>query len=196
MGFQDEQDDVVFTEPVQAKVDVKMKVFFVETSKWVAKPEAKEFAGLEYKALKVTYKIDDKNVVKEHEDSITKLVEDQINLEKYPFADKETGTVRFMGRNKLYQLERALGFDPWFVDAQGNPIPPIVTKAGNKRGPKGAKQMINPDFFQAYFNPDGTPKVDNWLEKVVYADLTLRKSEQYGDKNEVKKYKPVPDTVS
>ena len=56
----------------------------------------------------------------------------------------------------------------------------------------GVKRKINPAFFNAYFASDGTPNMSNWDKKVIFADVDVEKSEQFGDKNTIYRYKKAP----
>lgn len=186
----EERDDVQFVEPVVPQKDVKMKVGFAEAAKWKSKVD-----GAEYEAIKLTLSIDDASVRTQHADAKPRrTIEDQFNLVRYPYADKNTGETKWMNRNKLFEIETAFGFEPSFVDGSGNQIEAYVTKNGNKVAPKveGVKRILNQDFFDAYFTEDGTPKMENWAEKVVYADIDLQTSEKFGDKNVISRYKKAP----
>ncbi len=194
MPWQDESDDVLVTEPILAKKDCKVRIDSVEKTSWTVKEGVPGYSGKSYAALKGTATIIDEQVQTEHEGARPRLSLDfQFNLEKYPFVDRKTGEIRFMGKGSLYELQEALGFDPVFQDAQGQPVAPYVTKAGRKVAPKGEgiKQVINPDFLTAYFTPEGEPKLE-FAEQVVYADIGVERSEQYGDKNVIKRFKRAP----
>lgn len=191
-SFSEQTDDVQFSEPILAKKDCKIKINFVEPAEWTVKEAVPGHAGEKYKALKVQVQIIDEDISTEHADAQPKRVfDDQFNIEKYPYLDKKTNTVRWLGRQKLYQLEAALGFDPVFVDSEGNQVEPHITKNGNKVAPKisGVKQKANPDFVQAYFDAEGLPIVDNWIDKEITADIELQRSEQYGNRNGISRYK-------
>lgn len=192
MGIADETDDIQFREPVLPRKNVKLKVNFAEPMEWVAKEAAGEYCGKSYKAVKLQLIVDDPEARCENEDALPKMIEDVFNVEKYPYGDKNTGELKWLGRSKLYQLESAFGFDPVFVDAEGNEMEPKVTRTGAKVAPKGAKRKLNQDFVSAYFLPDGTVTPDNWIDKTVYADVDIERSEQYGDKNKVKRYNKPP----
>ena len=181
--YLEEADDVQFSEAILAQKGVKMKVGFVERTEWEEKT-----------AGKLTLKIDDMNVKTEHADAKPRLtIEDQFNIESFLYEDKKTGEVKKLGRTKLYQLEETFGFDPIFT-VGGNVVEPFVTKRGNKVAPKveGVKRIVNPSFFKAYFNMDGSPIVDSFVDKTIYADIEVESSEQFGDRNVIARYVKAP----
>jgi hypothetical protein len=94
-----------------------------------------------------------------------------------------------LGRQNLYELEAALGFDPVFK-VNGVTVEPFITKNGNKVAPKidGVKRFVNPDFMDNYFDALGNPIMANWEGKVLYADIEVEKSLQFGDKNVIKRF--------
>ena len=75
----------------------------------------------------------------------------------------------------------------------GNTVEPYVTRSGNKVAPKleGVARILNPAFFGAYFHQDGTVNPTNWVDKDILVDVGVERSEQFGDKNTVKRYKKV-----
>lgn len=195
-----EKDDVQFSEPIQAQKGVRMGIAFVEKSEWEVKEKSKwtseglqsmqPHVGKKFPAVKVTLQISDDSVATEHEGATPRMtVEDQFNIVRFPYPDKNTGELKWLGRQKLYQLEEAFGFDPVY-EVGGRQVEPFITRTGRKAPPKidGVQRTLNPDFFNAYFEEDGTPKVDNWIGKTVFADIGLVKSEQFGDKNEIQRY--------
>jgi hypothetical protein len=193
-AWTDEQDDVQVIEPILAKKDCKVRIDFAESVTWKVKDSVPGHAGEEYKAAKVTHTIIDEDVRTEHENAKPRLViEQQFNLQKYPYLSQKKGTVEWLGRNMLWSLEEALGFEPVFM-RDGQRVEPHITRTGRKVAPKGEgiKRQINPEFARAYFNQDGTVKPDNWIDKEVYADVEVEESEQYGDKNVIVRYKPTP----
>ena len=201
MGWQEESDEVIVTEPIVAKKDCKMQIDAVEPTTWKVKETANGgapgYAGQEFKALKLTATITDENIQTEHEGARPRLtLEHQFNVDKYPYLDRKSGTVRFMGRQNLYDLEEAFGFEPLFTNGEGKPVEAYVTRTGRKVAPKGEgiKRKLNPDFLTAYFTIDGTPNLE-WAGKTVYADIDVERSEQYGDKNVIKRFKRVPVAV-
>ena len=191
--YTEEQDDVQFSEPILAQKGVQLKVAFVEKTSWKNKID-----GQAYDACKLTLTIAEPSSVRtEHADAKPKLtIEDQFNIVSYPYTDKKTGEKKSLGRTKLYQLEQAFGFDPVFK-VNGQVVAPFVTKAGNKVAPKieGVKRSLNPDFFDAYFDGSGSPRVDNFVDKIIYADIEVERSEQYGNKNVIARYVKEPVTV-
>ena len=198
INFLDQEDDILIYEPILAKKDCKIKISFAETAEWKVKEHVPGYAGEIYKALKLTVLITDQNVQTENDDAKARLtIEDQFNVVKYPYLSKKTGQVEWLNRAKLYQLEDAFGFDPFFA-VDGVAVAPHITKNGRKVAPKiaGAKQRVNPDFWTAYFNEDGTPKPDNWIDKEILADIGVDKNEQFGARNTILRYKkPYADSV-
>jgi hypothetical protein len=202
--YTEEQDDIQFSEPILAQKGVRVGVVKAEKNQWEVKtkdkwtPEQletmKPLIGNKYDACKLSMIISDDSVKTEHADAKPKLsVDDVFNIENYPFPDQKTGALKQMGKQKLYELEGALGFDPVFV-ANGVEVEAFVTRNGNKVAPKieGVKRKINPDFFNAYFDEDGTPKMSNWEGKVLYADIDVETSEKFGSKNVIKRYVKSP----
>lgn len=180
-----EEDDVQFSEPILAQKGVRIGISFAEKVEWKSKHD-----GNSYDACKLTVQISDDTVKTEHADAKPKLtIEDQFNIVQYPYLDKKTGTMKKLGKQKLYQLEQVFGFDPCF-QANGKAVEPFVTKSGNKVAPKveGVKRFINPDFFNAYFDESGNPRIDNWVGKTLYADIEVETSEQFGSKNVIARY--------
>ena len=207
MTWNNDRDDVAFFEPILAKKDCQLRIDFAEPAIWEVKLKDKwssqgasqmgPYIGKKYQAMGISLTIIDYDVKTEHEGAqIRRAITHQINLEKYPFWNEKKGEVGWMGKQQLYDLEKAMGFDPAFMVGSER-VEPVTTKAGNKVAPKaeGVKQIINPDFFSAYFNSDGTVNPTNWINKVVFADVDVEKSEQYGDKNVVVRFKKVPVTA-
>jgi hypothetical protein len=189
----DEGDDIRFSEPILAQKGVKVKIGFAERTEWEAKTKGVK-NGQKYDACKLTLTIDDKSVKTEHADASPRLtIEDQFNIVSFPYEDKQTGEVRKLGRDKLYQLEEAFGFEPIFKVGD-QVVPPYVTKNGKKVAPKleGVKRIPNPDFFNAYFSSAGDPIVDSWVDKTIYADIKLEQSEQFGSRNSIARYVKTP----
>src|SRR3990167_8533714 len=184
--YSDEADAVISSEAVMPLKKCALQISFVERNDWTAKTE--EHKGEKFPALKVTYRITDERAKTESADANVKAVEDVLNLVKFPYTDKETGEVKWLRRGKLFEIERAFGFEPVFVNEQGQVLEPRVSKkTGGKYGPKGSSQKLNPDFEEAYFDASGNPKVDNWSDKEVLADIDIERSEQFGDRNKVKR---------
>ena len=162
-------------------------------------PVDPSLAGKETKAVKVTVQITDTSVTTEHAGSRPLLsFEHQFNIESHPYLAKD-GTVKALSRNLLFSLEEALGFDPAFFDAQGQPVEPFLTRTGRKVAPKdveGVTRKLNAEFDRAYFHDDGTPTL-NWAGTKVYADIKLQTSEdeRYPAKNQVSRFKKVPVRV-
>lgn len=197
-GWADEQDEVQFSEPVMAKKDCKVRIDFAEGVVWTVKAHVPGHEGEAYKALKLAITITDEQVQTEHTDAKPRLtLEHQFNIERYPYLDKKTGAVKWLGRDALYQLEEAFGFEPIFVDAAGNSVEPYIAKTGRKLAPKieGVKRKLNPDFAAAYFTSEGEVRTDSWIDKEVYADIEIEQSEKFGDKNVIKRFKLAPVAV-
>ena len=188
--YTDQEDDVQFSEPILAQKGVRLKVMFVEKNPWKNKVDDQN-----YDAIKLTFQIDNPSSVRtEHADAKPRLtIEDQFNIVQYPYKDKKTGEIKKLGRSKLYQLEQVFGFDPVFK-VNGGVVAPFITKTGNKVAPKveGVKRSLNEDFFNAYFSGLGQPNVDNWVDKIIYADINVETSEQFGSKNVVDRYVKAP----
>lgn len=192
-NYYTEEDKVEFSEPILAQKGVKLKVNFAEKTQWESKVGGKK-SGEKFDACKITLDIDDSTVKTEHSDARPKRTfDDQFNIVQFPYEDKKTGELKKLGRNKLFQLETALGFEPIFM-ANGSRVEPFVSKNGNKLAPKieGVKRIINPDFFDAYFDQKGRPKMENWSAKTIYADIEVETSEQFGSKNTVSRYVKAP----
>ena len=192
-----EKDPVIFREPILEQKDVKARITFAEPTEWKPKEAVRELGEVKesYKACKLTVVLTDIDSVRtEHADALPKpLIDDQFNVERYPYADKKTGKLAWMNRGKLFNLEEAFGFDPCFVDGEGNPVEPYVTRSGNKVAPKidGVARVLNPDFVSAYFHTDMTVNPTNWIDKDIVIDVGVEKNEQYGDKNTILRYKKV-----
>lgn len=202
--YTEEHDEITFTEPILAQKAVRCEVQFAAKSEWEVKQKAGwtaeqmmtmvPYLGKKYDVCKLTINIVDESVRTEHDNAKPKTtIEDQFNIEQYPYPDKESGQLKKMGKQKLYELEAALGFDPVFT-VGGKPVEAFVTKNGNKVAPKidGVKRGVNPAFFDAYFTSDGTPVVDNWVGKTIYCDIGVEKSEKFGTKNVVARYLKAP----
>ena len=188
--YSDERDAVVSNEPIMPLEKCRLEITFVERNDWTSKAE--DHKGEKFPALKVTYKVIDERAETESKDANVKAVEDVLNLTKFPYTDKTTGETKYLRRGKLFDLERALGFEPVFVDESGKAVEPRVSKRnGNKYGPKGSSQTLNTDFEDAYFDAGGNPKVDNWIDKEVLADIDIERNEEFGDRNKVKRIYPV-----
>ena len=199
MPWNDQADDVSFPEPIAPKKDCQLEIGAAEGATWTVKEEkCPEHAGEQFKALKLTLTITDKEIHTEHEGARPRLtIEHQFNIERYPYLDQKSGEVRWLGRANLYQLEEALGFDPVFVDANNESVEPFLTRNGNKIAPKGVdgvKRKLNAEFTTAYFDTEGNPNLE-WAGKTLHADIDIERSEQFGDRNVVKRYKKTPVTV-
>lgn len=203
--YLEEADDVQFSEPILAQKGVRCGISFVEKTVWTVKEKEKwseeqheamqGLIGQTADAVKLTVTISDDSVRTEHEDAKPRLtIEDQFNIEAFPYPDKNTGKVKKLGRQKLFQVEEAFGFEPVFKVGDET-VEAHVTKTGRKVAPKleGVKRVVNPDFFGAYFTAEGEPVTDNWIGKEVYADISVRRSDQFGDKNEVQRYVKAPE---
>ena len=198
MGWQDDADVVSFSGPIQAKKDCKLRIDFAEGTTWKVKESVPSHAGEEYKAIKLTCTITDENIQTEGENIKPRLVlEHQFNLDRYPYLSKKTGAIEWLGRQNLYDLEEAFGFDPIFVNGDGSEVEPYVTRNGRKVAPKveGVKRKLNAAFTAAYFNEYGIPTPDAWINREVYADIGIEANEQYGDRNRILRFKKAPVSV-
>lgn len=202
--YTEEQDEIQFSEPILAQKGVRCGITHAEKGQWEVKskpswtPEQAEtmesLLGNKYDCLKLKLTISDDSIRTASESAKPKVtLEDQFNIVNYPFPDKKTGALKKMGKQKLYELEAAFGFDPVFK-ANGVVVEPFVTKSGAKVAPKidGVSRSVNPDFFNAYFDAEGNPKTENWVGKVIYVDVGVEKSDQFGAKNVVAKYVKPP----
>ncbi len=210
--YTDEQEEIQFSEPILAQKGVRCGITHAEKGEWEVKekkvwtPEQSEtmasLIGNTYDCLKLKLSISDDTIKTASENAKPKTtLEDQFNIVNYPFPDKKTGALKKMGKQKLYELEGAFGFDPVFKVA-GTVVEPFVTKSGAKVAPKieGVTRSVNPDFFNAYFtvtkDEDGKehaiPITSNWVGKVIYVDVGVEKSEQFGAKNVVDRYVKPP----
>lgn len=205
--YTEEEEDIQIIEPIMAQKRVRIGVTFAEHTEWEVKPKDKwipeglvnmqELIGKKYDACKLTLTISDDSVKTEHEGAgFKRTIEHQFNIVKFPYPDKNSGQVKYLGKQNLFQLEAALGFDPVFK-VSGEIVEPYITKNGNKVAPKidGVKRSINPDFFNAYFNDDGTPNVDAWIGKELYADIGVERSDVYGDKNVISRFVKEPTAI-
>ena len=199
MSWMDEQDGVQFSGPILPKKECQVRIEFVEDATWTVKAGgAPGYEGQAFKAAKLTAVITDANIATEGDHIKPRLtVELQFNLEKYPYLDKKTGNVAWLGRQFVYDLEEAFGFEPVFVGPDGAKVEPYISKNGRKLAPKvdGVKRGINPEFAATYFNADGTVKPDNWIGKTVYADIGVEESEQWGARNKITRFRPAPVAV-
>ena len=199
MSWQQESDDVQFAGPIVPKKDCRVEIAAAEKGEWkVKKAEdggAPGYEGKPFAALKLTCTITDPNVQTEYEGGRPRLtLEHQLNLEKYPYVDKKSGEVKWLGRTGLYDLEEAFGFDPVFTNGDGQSVEPFVTRNGRKVAPKGVegvKRQLNPDFVEAYFTAEGSPNLE-WAGKTLFADIGLEKDDRYGDRNRILRFKRSP----
>ena len=203
--FLEQGDKQSFFEPIKKKDDCAVRIDFAEHNWWTPKEETMgmlpENEQRKYNAVKLTVTIIDENVECEHENARPKTTLDvQFNTEAYPYVNKKTGEISKMNRGMLYQLEEAMGFEPYFVDGNGNAVDAFITKTGRKVAPKvpGVARRLNEDFFNAYFSfktdeelgiPKAMPVIDNWVGKEILASIDIEHSEQYGSKNVVKRFK-------
>lgn len=198
MGWQEEQDDVIVTEPILAQKDVKLEIQVAEPEIWTVKDTVPGYEGQQFPAMKLTVQIADPSSVRtEHENARPRLtIEHHLNLARYPYLDKRSGGVKFLGRQSLYDLEEAFGFDPVFTNGEGQSVDPYITRTGRKMAPKGEgiKRQPNPAFMSAYFTPEGNPNLE-WGGKIVFADVEVETSEVFGDKNVIRRFKRVPVSV-
>ena len=196
--WQDEQDEVVSYGPIVPQKDVKLMIDVAEATVWKVKESVPGHVGEEYPAMKLTCTIADPSTVRTEQETMRPrlTIEHQMNVARYPYLDKKSGEVKWLGRQGLYDLEEAFGFDPVFTNGDGQPVEPLITRTGRKVAPKGEgiKRSLNPAFTQAYFTSDGSPNLE-WTGKTVYADIDVERSEQFGDKNRITRFKRVPVSV-
>ena len=196
-GWQQDQDEVVVTEPIVAKQDCRLEIVSAESAEWTVKEHVPEYAGQTFKAMKLTLQITDPNVQTEHEGARPRLtLEHQMNLDRYPYLEKKSGWVKWLGRTNLYELEEAFGFDPVFTNGNGEPVEPFITRTGRKVAPKGEgmKRSLNPAFTQAYFTTEGSPNLE-WAGKSVWADIIVQEDERFGARNRIQRFKRAPVNV-
>jgi len=194
MPWQDEADDIQFSGPIKPKKGCKVRIDNVASSVWTVKEGVEGHEGDTTPAIKVMCTIID-DVEVEQEGTKPKMNVDFItNLARHPYLSKKTGEVEFMGRAGLYGIEEAFGFDPVFKNALGEVVEPFISsRTGRKSAPKGVegvKRVLNPDFHAAYFNGD-EPSAE-WTGKEVYANIDIERSEQYGDKNVIRRFVVAP----
>ena len=199
--WQEEQDEVIVIEPILPKKDCRVEIGAAETAEWTVNATsdggAPGYEGQTFPAMKLTVTITDESIQTEHENARPRLtIEHQLNLARYPYLDKKSGTVRFLGRQHLFDLEEALGFDPVFTNGEGQSVEPYITRTGRKVAPKGEgiKRQPNPAFLSAYFHPDGSPTLE-WNGKTVYTDIEIEANERYGDRNRIVRFKRAPVSV-
>ncbi len=202
--YTDEQEEIQFSEPILAQKGVRCGITHAEKGQWEVKAKAswtpeqletmESLIGQKFDCLKLKLTISEESIRTASENAKPKTaLEDQFNIVNYPFPDKKTGALKKMGKQKLYELEGAFGFDPVFK-VGGKIVEPFVTKSGAKVAPKidGVTRSVNPDFFNAYFDSEGNPKSENFVGKVIYVDVGVEKSDQYGAKNVVARYVKPP----
>ena len=109
--------------------------------------------------MKLTCTIADPSTVRTEQETMRPrlTIEHHMNVARYPYLDKKSGEVKWLGRQGLYDLEEAFGFDPVFTNGDGQPVEPFITRTGRKVAPKGEgiKRSLNPAFTQAYFTTEG-----------------------------------------
>ena len=198
MGWQQEQDEVVSFGPIVPQKDVKLEIAVAEQAQWTVKESVPGHEGEVYPAMKLTLTIAEPSSVRTEQENVRPrlTIEHQMNLARYPYLDKKSGEVKWLGRQGLYDLEEAFGFDPVFTNGSGQAMVPFVTRTGRKVAPKGEgiKRSLNPQFTQAYFTTDGSPNLE-WSGKTVWADVDVEKSEQFGDRNRITRFKRAPVSV-
>lgn len=171
------------TEPLE---DCDLKI--VEASRY----DWKVVSGKKTLAMKLTLEVIDPRAKCANVDARPKTITDYINLEVHP-SQAEGKKATYIG--KALGLMQALGFEPTYVDEQGNEVEPRITRTGNKAAPTGASIRFNKAWVDAYFTTDEdggqSPKFGVWADVKVRANLDLEESEQYGTSNKVKKYLPL-----
>ena len=188
MGLRDEQRTPDVYENILEKKDCKIRIEGASLHDWTPK----EATGVTEKtrAMKLEITITDDNVQTENSDAKpARKIDDYINLAPHPYVNKD-GEKAMLRPNKVYQLQRAFGFDPLFVDDEGSPVEPKITKTGNKVCPAGAHEKLNPDFLDAYFDESDEPKFGSFEGKEIIAHVGVGKgTAEFGPRNEIKAYK-------
>lgn len=200
MGLRDAVTTPDVYEAIKPKKDCAIEIVNAEMGKsWVHKAVATSTGYKvpgETRVMKLTINITDTAVETENSDAKPRRkIEDMVILEPHPYADKNDGSTKFMKLEKLFQLQQFLGFEPKFVDKDGNEVEPHITKTGRKACPKGASIALRPEFIDAYFDANEEPRFDAWMNLVGTASIGYKKQSeeetlQYGAKNEVKGYAP------
>lgn len=213
MSILEQEDEVSFPCCIKPKKDVEVIIRSAEPMEWRLKDEVYEAADpltkelfdskaddagvIAFKAVKLVIEVSDENIEPETEGGqLKRTIESVFNIERYPYVNKRTGSISWLSRNTLFSIERAFGFDPCFVDEDGNEVEPFVTRNGNKIAPKnvsGVRQKLNEDFSKTFFDDEGNPKSENWEDREVLVNIGIQRSDQYGDKNTVKSFKPLTD---
>ena len=198
MGLLDQRQKSDVYEAIKAKKDCEIEILNAEMGKsWKHKTQADSGSYKvpgETRVMKLTIQITDSNVETENSDAKPRRkIEDMVILEPHPYVDQKDGTTKYMKLEKLFQLQQFLGFDPKFVDAEGNEVEPYVSRTGRKSCPKGASIALRPEFVKAYFDDSEEPRFDAWMNLKGVASVGLKKQSeeetmQYGAKNEVKRY--------
>jgi hypothetical protein len=198
-------DPQSFDEPIQPKRGCKLKVHFVEAADWVPKDEVLRLdPGVrrasanpqdllehpKFRALNLQLRVIDDNVETEHTEGRPAIITDRFPLQRYPYWSKKNQAIDWMNRFKLFQLEEAFGFEPVFLAEDGERLEARITRTGRKLAPKvaGVRRVLNPEFQGAYFDQDLRPKVDNWLDQDLTADVVLDPDEGFGERNSIARY--------
>lgn len=187
MGMTDASMKNVAREPiVEPLEDCDLAIRNAERHDW------KTTTGPKTLAMKVTLDVVDPRAKCANADAKPKQIVDYINLEVHP-SQAEGKRATYI--SKAIGLMRALGFEPTYVDEQGNEVEPKITRTGNKVAPDGASIRFNKAFIDAYFTKDEdgqeSPKAGVWADLKVRANLKLEANEEFGDKNAVAKYLPL-----
>lgn len=183
MGMQDVSVKATSFEPVISPLDrCELTIQDAVRHDWKWRTEE----GKTTLGIMVTLNVTDPSARCENSDAKPGQIKEYINLEVHP-SQAEGKKATYI--SKAMSLMEALGFEPQFLDAEGNVSEGVVTRTGRKVAPKGGHTRYNPDFIEAFFQKaeDGQeePKFGVWSGLKVYAKLGIEKSEQYGDKNKV-----------
>jgi len=186
--LRDEQRTPDVFEPIMEKKDCRIKILGATKHNW--KPKEATGVTEETNAMKLELSIEDDDAVTENKDAkARKRIDDYINLAPHPYVDK-SGEKQMLRPSKVYQLQRALGFDPVFVGDAGEPVPPRITRTGAKACPVGCHERLNPDFLDAYFDSNDEPKFGSWVDKDVIAHVGVDPgTEEFSPSNKVRSYK-------
>lgn len=189
MSLRTETRKPLVFEPILEKKDCEIRIVSAATHDWTPK----EGTGIteQTRAMVLEIEITDIQATTENADAqVSKKIKDYINIAPHPYVSAKTGEVVKMRPNKIYQLESALGFTPYFVDEAGAEVPARITKTGKAVCPNDCFQKFNPEFIDAYFDDNDEPRYEAWLDRPIAAHIGVDQgSEEYGPKNVVKSYK-------
>jgi len=142
--------------------------------------------------MRLQLKAIDPRATCENKDAEPKIINDYINLVVHPPQAEGKKKTRI---NKALGLQKALGFTPKFVNAEGKEVKGRQTRTGNIVTPDGCEERFSTDFMDAYFQIDDdgnrSPKFGVWGGIKLHANIGVDKgNEDFGPSNKVKSYKP------